>query len=152
MVHSRAMSFYRVNRPDVVMESFEGETVLVHMKRGNYYSLQGSAPLIWEMIDRGCSVEETGSYLTAQYPGRDEEIIGSVRNLAEELIAEDLIVPLADSPSPASTRTLPKIEKNGSFTSPVLERYTDMQELLLLDPIHDVDETGWPRRKVEEEK
>jgi hypothetical protein len=30
----------------------------------------------------------------------------------------------------------------------VLERYTDMQELLLLDPIHDVDESGWPHRKV----
>jgi hypothetical protein len=24
--------------------------------------------------------------------------------------------------------------------------YTDMEELLLLDPIHDVDETGWPVR------
>jgi hypothetical protein len=33
----------------------------------------------------------------------------------------------------------------------VLERYTDMQELLLLDPIHDVDQTGWPRRKGEGE-
>ena len=26
-----------------------------------------------------------------------------------------------------------------------------MQELLLLDPIHDVDQTGWPRRKGEGE-
>jgi hypothetical protein len=34
---------------------------------------------------------------------------------------------------------------------PVLERYTDMQELLFLDPIHDVDESGWPHRKVEGE-
>jgi hypothetical protein len=25
--------------------------------------------------------------------------------------------------------------------------YEDMQDLLLLDPIHDVDETGWPARK-----
>ena len=24
--------------------------------------------------------------------------------------------------------------------------YTDMQDLLLADPIHDYDETGWPAR------
>ena len=28
----------------------------------------------------------------------------------------------------------------------MFERFTDMQDLLLLDPIHDVDETGWPVR------
>ena len=31
-----------------------------------------------------------------------------------------------------------------AFETPVLEKYTDMAELLLLDPIHDVDATGWP--------
>ncbi len=33
---------------------------------------------------------------------------------------------------------------NVPYAPPALETYTDMQELLLLDPIHDVDETGWP--------
>jgi hypothetical protein len=30
-----------------------------------------------------------------------------------------------------------------------LHKYTDMEELLLLDPIHDVDETGWPNKSPE---
>jgi hypothetical protein len=30
------------------------------------------------------------------------------------------------------------------FTDPVIEIYTDLQDLLLLDPIHDVDDRGWP--------
>jgi hypothetical protein len=29
-----------------------------------------------------------------------------------------------------------------------LQKFTDMQELLLLDPIHEVDERGWPHRKL----
>ena len=29
----------------------------------------------------------------------------------------------------------------------VVDRYNDMRELLLLDPIHDVEETGWPNRR-----
>ena len=32
------------------------------------------------------------------------------------------------------------------FDVPVLIAYTDMQDLLLADPIHDYDETGWPAR------
>jgi hypothetical protein len=35
----------------------------------------------------------------------------------------------------------------GSWEAPKLTVYEDMQDLLLLDPIHDVDETGWPARK-----
>jgi hypothetical protein len=32
----------------------------------------------------------------------------------------------------------------GAYEAPKLSAYTDMQELLLLDPIHEVDESGWP--------
>jgi hypothetical protein len=32
----------------------------------------------------------------------------------------------------------------GSFEPPTLEHYTDMEYFLLLDPIHEVDESGWP--------
>jgi hypothetical protein len=30
-----------------------------------------------------------------------------------------------------------------------LSRFDDMQEMLLLDPIHDVAETGWPHRPAD---
>jgi len=33
------------------------------------------------------------------------------------------------------------------FERPVLEKFTDVQELLALDPVHDVDGSGWPRPK-----
>ena len=35
-------------------------------------------------------------------------------------------------------------EPQEGFVAPQLHKYTDMQELLLLDPIHDVDQEGWP--------
>jgi hypothetical protein len=150
------MRFYQVNRPDVVMESFEGEVILVHMKSGNYYSLQGSAPLIWDCINHGHSLEEISDQLapslsTDEHQASKEHIRGSIEKLVEELVAEDLVVPVANAFSSASGQTPGTMKSNGQFMPPVLERYTDMQELLLLDPIHDVDETGWPRRKVQGE-
>jgi hypothetical protein len=34
--------------------------------------------------------------------------------------------------------------KESKFEKPGLQKYSDMQDLLLLDPIHEVDEMGWP--------
>ena len=39
----------------------------------------------------------------------------------------------------------PEITVNGAF-SPNLEKHTDMAELILLDPVHEVDSMGWPHR------
>jgi len=151
MLDSLAMKFYQVNRPDVVMESFEGELVLVQMKSGNYYSLQGSAPLIWELIDRGSSLEAIGDLLVERHNGDADVIRRSVQDLVDELVAESLLVPLSGAPRPSSAKSSGVLDLDAPFVLPVLERYTDMQELLLLDPIHDVDETGWPRRKEQSE-
>ena len=35
------------------------------------------------------------------------------------------------------------------FEAPRLEKYTDMQDLVLLDPVHEVDEQGWPQQRPE---
>ena len=37
------------------------------------------------------------------------------------------------------------------FEAPSLEKYTDMQDLVLLDPVHEVDQTGWPRQQPDDE-
>ena len=37
--------------------------------------------------------------------------------------------------------------KKMRFEAPALQVYTDMEDLLLLDPIHEVDEMGWPSAK-----
>ena len=33
------------------------------------------------------------------------------------------------------------------FEPPTLSKYKDMQDMLLLDPVHDVEEAGWPEPK-----
>ena len=35
-----------------------------------------------------------------------------------------------------------------SFSPPVFEKFMDLQDLLLLDPIHEVDEIGWPHQRT----
>ena len=66
-----------------------------------------------------------------------------------ELLEEDLIV--ADQSADGQRFELQDKGHNQgdpkgkpAFVEPTITGFNDMQELLLLDPIHDVDETGWP--------
>jgi len=83
----------------------------------------------------------------------DEE--NAVNSFITQLQQEGLVIPidnkLADSPLPNNWKEQITAKKNKTvFNVPVLNKYTDMQDLLLLDPIHEVDATGWPSTKPSE--
>jgi hypothetical protein len=61
-------------------------------------------------------------------------------------VAERILVPADESAAPVLT---PHPENGAAaqpYQEPKLGKYTDMQELLLLDPVHEVDEAGWPNK------
>jgi hypothetical protein len=58
-----------------------------------------------------------------------------------------LIAPLQDGAATNSNGAAAVAQTNGRpYSPPKLSAYTDMQELLLLDPVHEVDDAGWPSR------
>ncbi len=140
----------RINMPKVVHETIDGETVILNLDNGNYYSLVGTGAHIWDYIDKGAPVESIVEMLHSGYEGSREDIEMEVTQFLTELMEEDLTAPGEAGPadviiaSDDRGNTDEKGQKN-SFTPPVLNKYTDMQDLLLLDPIHDVDDkSGWP--------
>ncbi len=72
----------------------------------------------------------------------------AVGQFLDELKQEALIIPTTEPLAQSRTGTTAELAGNTvwekSFEAPILHKFTDMQELLLLDPIHEVDETGWP--------
>jgi hypothetical protein len=73
----------------------------------------------------------------------------TVASFLEELEREKIIIPrtsaLGNSAVPAPNGET-SVGAASVFAPPALEKYTDMQELLQVDPIHDVDdEQGWPK-------
>jgi hypothetical protein len=137
------MKRFRVNVPDVVFEAFDEEIVLVNLDTGNYYSVRGSGPEIWLALARGESAEQVTRSLQTRYAGDPETIHASVTAFADELVAAKLLV--ADGEASAAVALAPvSAGDRPPFVAPALETYSDMQDLLLLDPIHDVDQAGWP--------
>ena len=122
-----------VPKTAVVHEQFGSESVVVNLDSGIYYSLDGSAGAIWRLIVAGASETQ----IIKRF---DAPLESAVAGFLEQLIAEALVVP-----GPVGNVDIPAEPSLGpGLTLPLLKKFTDMEELLQTDPIHEVDEIGWP--------
>jgi hypothetical protein len=135
--------YYEANTPKVLYEAFEDETVLINLDSGNYFSFSGSGALIWDCIVRGDSVGSVIQNLEERFGGRNG-IASAVEDFIRELVEENLIVENSSGTAKNMKEGKVEIPTPPQFQRPVLQKYSDMQDLLLLDPIHEVDEMGWP--------
>jgi hypothetical protein len=137
---------FRVNSPNVIHETIEGEVILIDLKTGTYYSLRDAGAAIWQAIEWSAGEDQALAALKLRYEGSEDEMRDAVRNLLDELLEEGLI--RADVPS-AVMGEPPLRANNGGprvpFRPPALEKHTDMQDLILLDPVHEVGAQGWPQ-------
>jgi hypothetical protein len=134
---------YQPNSPGVASEIIDGEAVIMNLKTGKYFSAASSGCLIWACIEKAQPVDHIAKLFVAQYAATPEQAKTEVHRFIQDLLAEDLIR-AAESASPLSLSDIGGSETRKSFNAPILNTYSDMQDLLLLDPIHDVDEAGWP--------
>ena len=163
-----------INPQNVVHETIDGETILIHLGTGTYYSLDGVGAQIWGLLAAGASQSEVAADVASGSDADPAAVEQAVESLVEELLREELLAlepgdsapadsasepssPLtASEPSsplttsePLSQLAEPEPAAEVSFVAPVLRKYTDMQEFMLVDPIHDVDvDAGWPHVKA----
>jgi hypothetical protein len=136
---------FRVNSPNVIHETIEGEVILIDLKTGTYYSLRDSGAAIWQSIEKGAGEDDIETDLRSRYDASGDDIRDAVRRLLGELEREGLVRADEGETEPAAR---PSFSNNGAgrlpFAAPVLEKHTDMQDLILLDPVHEVSAEGWP--------
>lgn len=139
--------YFRLNQPFVVSELIDGEVVIMNLKSGNYYSARETGALVWAWLENGLPVAAMASRLAASYGG-DEAAYGcDLAAFLGRLLDEGLIQPLAVA-AVASAAAGDSLPPPSAYRPPLLEVYADMQDLLLLDPIHDTDDVGWPVAKA----
>jgi hypothetical protein len=140
---------YRIETAEVVSDIIDGEAIILHRKFGDYFSADGVGGLIWQWIGEGQSRSKILNTLNARFSGSPDEIAAAVDSFFADLLSHKLVQEVVESDGPATetlvdTQTNPKAE----FVHPTLHVYTDVRNLMLLDPIHDVDENiGWPAPK-----
>jgi Coenzyme PQQ synthesis protein D (PqqD) len=133
---------HRINSPSVISESIDGEVVVIHLATGTYYSLRGTAARIWDVAASGRTTDEVAKDLAASFDADGVDLGRETDTFLGTLVTEGLMVASEVDPS---TTDLDALAARQPWTTPVLETFTDMQDLILLDPVHEVEPTrGWP--------
>jgi NAD(P)-dependent dehydrogenase (short-subunit alcohol dehydrogenase family) len=128
--------------PIVTHERLDDEVIAINLETGIYYALVGTAADIWSAFDPAETVSAAVNALTQHYDAESEEVRATVEAFSRRLEAAGL---LAECAAPAQApAALPPLSPDSRWSPPELEEYRDMADLVLLDPIHQVDETGWP--------
>lgn len=129
---------YRVNQPKVVAETIDGEVVAIDMASGFYYNLRDWSAFAWDLLVSGRSLNQARSDFASAAPDAPADAFDG---FAQAVLDEGLLVPVDEGTDELAPIAPPTV----AWQPLELERFTDMSDLILLDPVHEVDaETGWP--------
>jgi len=141
---------FRLNQPQIVYETFEGEVLAINLDSGTYYSIPGMSAKVWGWLIDGVPVESVRRAMLASCIGDGPTIEADLRSFVHRLETEKLIAPIEDASDAEEPQMA--VPAPTPYTPLTIDGFTDMQDLLLLDPIHDVEQEGWPLVRNPENK
>jgi hypothetical protein len=118
---------------EIAAKVIDGEAIMINLASGIYYSLDKVGGLIWEMIERGRTLEEMMSAIIARYEVSREQVKTDIEQLVNELLQENLVTAAENGAASNGHRELDQPQKL-PYESPKLNIYRDMGDLLALDP------------------
>ena len=137
----------RVPSSRVAADIVDREVVVINLDTGSYYSTDGAGCDAWSLLASGRSRAEVVAWLQDRYDADDGVIESYVDAFAAKLLTEGLMAPAAADEVPDDAGDVerpPPTDTRIPFVPADFVGYDDMKGLLLLDPVHEVDERGWP--------
>jgi hypothetical protein len=166
-----------VRPDDIVHDTIEGETVVIDLRSGTYFRFDGAATHAWTILVGRATEDDLIDRLAAAYAGPRETIADQVHDFLLALYRDGIIYrdeasAGADAgPATAPVLAAPDGPRNAfaglaldrfdhlramagappapklPFDGLTLNRFEDLDELLTIDPVHEVNEAGWPHRQ-----
>jgi hypothetical protein len=100
------------------------------------------------MLSQSATMTHTVAAIEAIYETSGVDVKSELAKFVEELTAEGLLVPAVATGTGLSASSL-NTGNRSPFESPTFAKFTDMEDLLLLDPVHEVSaDQGWPHPAV----
>jgi hypothetical protein len=123
-------------------EELDGEAVIIDLASGRYHATAGVGATIWRTLRAGADEDSVMAEVLRCHTEVPADASASVAAFIGTLRAAGLVTPGAPAlaaPAPTNAEPLPT-----AWVDPTLESHDDLEDLLLLDPVHDVSESGWP--------
>lgn len=133
----------------VAADILDDEVVIVNLTTGHYFSTDGAGCEVWKLLAAGLPVGEVAGALRGRYSDGLDDIDAYVDHIVGKVLELGLMV--VDDGSEPTSATAPDaddvlgpVAEGRTFVPTVFLGFDDMESLLLLDPVHEVDDKGWP--------
>lgn len=125
---------FEIKSPEVVYDEIDGEYIIVDLASGKYFRIQGESSKVFAWIISGRELKTNSDSIIS----RTAEIIDSA---ICTLVDKSIIREATAQNSAGSSDEIVSFDVE-EF---VIEEFTDLQDIIGLDPIHEVDlNQGWP--------
>lgn len=143
------MKVLLIDKQNIAKEVFDNEAVMINIPLGKYYSVRGEVGLrVLELLEEPTTKENIKAILLSEFEVSEADASSNLETFLAQLSNEEMIIESSET-SIQEIEHSPKLERL-TFGKLELEVYDDMQELLLIDPVHDVESfKGWPQKKDE---
>ena len=133
-----------LNQQLISMERLDGEVIIISFDTGKYYrSAKSGADILWLLKDN-VDPSKWEEIFKKRFNMNDfprKQVIEFIEKCLLEGIAENSEIALNGVPN------LPEDYDSDGWTQPILLAFADLQDLLMVDPIHDSSLEGWPQLK-----
>jgi hypothetical protein len=122
-------------------ETIDAEVIVIDRIGGIFYSLRGSACVLWPALANGVDRDRLVHWVAEGFLMDRAAVQAAVEPFLGLLLAEGILQRVEGEGATSAE----KLVVEGAFEPPTFEKFTDMQDLLTMDPLHEVDdEEGWP--------
>lgn len=125
------------NLAEVSGKVLDGEAIIINVSTGKYYSMDGVGALAWSLLECGPTVSEIAQSIATSHAVSAATALDDVSRLIGELLEEGLVVVGGEARGagpPDAVGPPPSPDSRAPYARPVLNVYTDMADLLALDP------------------
>ena len=143
-MHDRNFS---IKSNSVSLERLNGEVIIISFTSVQFFSAKGSGADVLSLLKAGLSSRSILEILSAHYSNFEYEHSG-LDILISSLLAKGIIQETIETIE-SGTFQLPNDLTRSHWSKPELLIHDEIHGLLLVDPIHETNDEGWPKLKNE---
>lgn len=132
---------FKLNEEKMFYDMAEGQAIVINFTTGMYYGTSSLGSAVLDALLNGA--DEAGLLAAVRaLPDCPADMDAQLKAFLDQLLEKEILVPAQGTASPAPALDASTLADGFALT---VDEFAEVQDLILADPVHDVDvEMGWP--------
>ena len=133
---------YRLNEEKMFYDMAEGQAIVINFSTGVYYGTSSLGSVVLDALIAGASKESILASIAA-LPGCPDDMAAQLDAFIAQLLEKEVLAAVDGEGTAAPAVDAAAALQDGFVLT--VDEFAEVQDLILVDPVHDVNvEMGWP--------